>query len=72
MSILNVHVHPERHGKDAHRMEEERQQMVKTSSEQYRRRHCNAHSVSELAGTGLTSVVSDEISARHIQTSQSF
>ena len=36
MSILKVHVHSERHknGKDAHQMEEERQQMVKASSEQ--------------------------------------
>ena len=74
MSILKVHVHSERHknGKDAHRMEEERQQMVKASSEQYRGRHCNADNVSELAGTGLTSVVTDEISARRIQTVQSF
>ena len=74
MSILIVHVHSERHknGKDAHRMEEERQQMVKASFEQYRRCHCNADSVSELAGTGLTSAVSDEISARCIQTAQSF
>ena len=74
MSILKVHVHAEHHknGKDAHRMEEERQQMVKASFEQYRRRHCNADSVSELAGTGLTSAVSDEISARRIQTVQSF
>ena len=74
MSTLKVHVHSERHKnvKDAHRMEEERQQMVKASFEQYRRRHCNADSDSELAGTGLTSVVSDEISARRIQTVQSF
>ena len=73
MSILKVHVHSERHknGKDAHRMEEERQQMAKASFEQYRRRHCNADSISELAGTGLTSAVSDEISARCIQTVQS-
>ena len=74
MSILKVHVHSQRHknGKDAHRMEEERQQMVKASFEQYRRRHGNADSVSELAGTGLTSAVSDEISARRIQTVQFF
>ena len=74
MSILKVHVHSERHknGKDAHRMEEERQQMVKASFEQYRRRHCNADSVFELAGTVLTSAVSNEISARRIQTVQSF
>ena len=74
MSILKAHVHSERHknGKDARRMEEERQQMVKPSSEQYGGRHCNADSVSELAGTGMTSVVTDEISARRIQTVQSF
>ena len=74
MIILKVHVHSERHknGKDAHRMEEERQQMVKASSEQDRGRPCNADSVSELARTGLTSVVTDEISARRIQSVQSF
>ena len=71
MSILQVHVHSEsqKNGKDAHRMEEERQQMVKASFEQYRRHYCNA---SKLAGTGLTSAVSDEISARRIQTVQYF
>ena len=71
---MKVHVHSERHknGKDAHRIEEKRQQMVKASFEQYRRRHCNADSVSELVGTGLASTVSDEISARRIQTVQTF
>ena len=74
MSILKVRVHSEHHknGKDAHRMEEERQQMVKASFERYRRRHCNADSVSDLARTGLASALSDEISARRIQTVQSF
>ena len=74
MSILKVHVHSEsqKNGKDAHRMEEERQQMVKANFKQYRRRYCNADSVSKLAGTGLTSAVSDEISARRIQTVQYF
>ena len=74
MSILKVHVQSERHknGKDAHRREEKRQHMVKASFGQYRRHHCNADSVSELAGTGQTFVVSDDISARRIQTVQSF
>ena len=74
MSILKVHIHSQRHKNevDAHQMEEERQKMEKASFEQYRRRHCNADSVSEVAGTGLTSAVSDEISARRIQTVQTF
>ena len=58
-SVIPLHLKSERRkrGKEARLREVERQVLVKTSFEQYQKRHCQDGEMSQLAGTGLSAAV---------------
>ena len=58
-SVIRLHLKSERRkrGKEARLREVERQVLVKTSFEQYQKRHCQDGEMSQLAGTGLSAAV---------------
>ena len=73
-SVIRLHLKSERHkrGKEARLREVERQVLVKTSFEQYQKRHCQDGEMSQLAGTGLSAAVDIDVSVKRIETVQAF
>ena len=73
-SVIRLHLKSERHkrGKEARQREVERQFLVKTSFEQYQKRHCQDGEMSQLAGTGLSAAVDIDVAVKRIETVQAF
>ena len=73
-SLIRLHLMSERHkrGKEAQQREVERQVFVKTSFQQYQKRHCQDGEMSQLPGTGLSAAVGIDVSVKRIETVQAF
>ena len=75
MSVLKLHLLSERHkrSKAAYQAELDRQQLVRESFQAYKKRHNKDGSgPSQLAGTGLTDSVPEDVSVRRIETVLAF